>query len=125
MAVSWEMDFGKQIDEHKTPKNAEANQQAEIQEITNTNDETTTSQTPRNQIGDTNDVAPSPPDFSNLTTNVGDNPDIRRPPPIESLPTPPPKKNHRLQLLDILRGKRQNKTCDLILNLTQILTSDD
>ena len=55
-AVSWEMDFGTHIDEHETTKSAEANQQVETQKITNTNDEMTTSQTPRIQIEDTNDV---------------------------------------------------------------------
>ena len=47
-AVSWEMDFGKQIDEHETPKSAETNQQVVLQEVTNTNDETTTPPMPRN-----------------------------------------------------------------------------
>ena len=88
-AVSWEMDFGKQIDEHETTKSTEANQQVEIQEVTNTNDGMTTSPTPRNQIEDTNDVALLSPDFSKLTTDVGDNPYVRRPPPIESLPYSP------------------------------------
>ena len=62
-AVSWEMDFGKQIDEHETPKRAEPNQQVVIQEETNANDETLTPQTPRNQTDDTNDVTPPSPDF--------------------------------------------------------------
>ena len=88
-AVSWEMDFGKQIDENETSKGTEINQQVVIQEETNTNDETTTPQTPRNQPEDTNDVAPPSPDFSNITTDVGDNPYIRRPPPTESPPIPP------------------------------------
>ena len=88
-AVSWEMDFGKQIDEHETLKNTENNQHIEIQEVTNTNDEDTTSQMSRNQTDDTNNEAPPSPDFSNLTTDVGDNPYIRRPPPIESPPIPP------------------------------------
>ena len=88
-AVSWEMDFGKQIDEHETSKSTENNQHAEIQEVTNTNDEATTSQMPRNQTDDINDEAPPSPDFSNLTTDVGDNPYIRRPPPLESPPIPP------------------------------------
>ena len=57
--------------------------------MTNTNDEDTTSQMPRNQTDDTNDEAPPSPDFSNLTTDVRDNPYIRRPPPIESPPIPP------------------------------------
>ena len=88
-AVSWEMDFGKQIDERETPKTTENNRHAEIQEVTNTNDEDTTSQMPRNQTDDTNDEAPPSPDFSNLTTDVEDNPYIRRPPPLESPPIPP------------------------------------
>ena len=83
-AVSWEMDFGKQIGEHETSK-----VHVEIQKVTNTNDEAITPQMPRNYIEGTNDVAPPSPDFSNLTTDVGDNPYIRRPPPIESPPIPP------------------------------------
>ena len=73
----------------KTRHQKETNQQVVIQEETNTNDETTTPPTPRNQTEDTNDVAPPSPDFSNLTTQVGDNPHIRRPPPTESPPIPP------------------------------------
>ena len=87
-AVSWEMDFGKQIDEHEPSKSTENNRHTEIQEVTNMNDEDTTSQMPRNQTDDTNVEAPLSPDFSNLTTDVGDNPYIRRPPPIESPPIP-------------------------------------
>ena len=96
------MDFGKHIDEHETTKSAEANQQVEIQKLTNTNDEMTTSQTPRNQIEDTNDVAPSSPDFSKLTTDVGDNPYKRRPHPLK---TPLFPRNRPLQLLGITREK--------------------
>ena len=40
--VSWEMDFGKQIDEHETPEITNNKQQVVIQEVTNTNDATTT-----------------------------------------------------------------------------------
>ena len=75
-AVSWEMDFGKQIDELGATRSAENNQQIITQEVANTND-------------DTHDVAPTSPDFSNLTTDVGDNPYIRLPPPTESPPIPP------------------------------------
>ena len=71
-AVSWEKDFGKQIDEHKTPASAEKNQQ----EVTNTHNETTTQQVQRNQTEDTNDAAPSSREFSNFTTDAGDNPYI-------------------------------------------------
>ena len=78
-AVSWEMDFRKQIDKHETPKRAKPNQQVVIQEETNANDDTMTPQMPRNQTDDTNDVTPPSPDFSNLATDVGDNPYIRRP----------------------------------------------
>ena len=88
-AVSWEMDFGKQIDEHETSESTRNNHHVEIQEVTNTNDDDTTPQTSNNHSEDTNDVAPPSPDFSNLTTDVGDNPYIRRPPPIESPPIPP------------------------------------
>ena len=88
-AVSWEVDFGKQIDGNEISKGTETNQPVVIKEETNINDETTTPQTPRNQTEDTNDVAPPLPDFSNLTTDVADNPYIRRPPPIESSPIPP------------------------------------
>ena len=83
-AVSWEKDFGKQIDEHETSESTRKNHHVEIQEVTNTNDEDTTPQTSKNYIEDTNDVA-----LSNLTTDVVDNPYIRRPPPIESPPIPP------------------------------------
>ena len=71
-AVSWEMDFGKQIDEHEPPENTRNNHSVETQDVANTDD-----------------AAPPSPDFSNLTTDVGDNPYIRRPPPIESPPIPP------------------------------------
>ena len=89
-----EKDFGKQIDEHETPKSAENDQQAETQKVANTLDERMTQQVSDNHTEDTNDVAPPSPDFSNLTTNAGDNPYIRRPPPIESppMPTKPPPK---------------------------------
>ena len=42
-----------------------------------------------NQTENTKDAAPSSPDFINLTTDAGDNPYIRRPPPIESPSIPP------------------------------------
>ena len=89
-AVSYEMGFGKQIDEHETSKGTETKQQVVIQEETNTNDETTTPQTPRNQTEGTNDVPPPSPDFSNLTIDVGDNPFIRRPPHQLKAPLFPP-----------------------------------
>ena len=60
-----------------------------------------------------------------ILLDVGDNPYIRRPPPIESPLFP---QNHRLQLLDIIRAKQRNTIYDLTLNLMQILiseTSDD
>ena len=88
-AVSWEMDFGKQIDEHETPANVHNNQQAETQTIMNAQDETATQQIPDDQSETANDAAPPSPDFSNLTTDVGDNPYTRLPPPMESPPIPP------------------------------------
>ena len=87
-AVLWETDFGKQIDEHEVTRNAENNQQIVTQEVANTDDDTITQYISNNQNEDTHDVAPTSPDFSNLTTDVGDNPYIRRPPPIESPPIP-------------------------------------
>ena len=93
-AVSWEMDFGKQIDEHEASKSANNNQQVVTQQVTNTNDETTTPQVPTNQSEDTKDVAPPSPDFPNLTTDVVYNPYIRRPHPLKVHLFP---QNHRLQ----------------------------
>ena len=84
-AVSWEMDFGKQIDELDTSKNTETEQRTEIQEVTSTDDNTMPQKLPDN----TDEMIPPSPDFSNLTTDVGDNPYIRRPPPIQSPPIPP------------------------------------
>ena len=88
------MDFGKQIDEHETSESTESNQQVVTQKEANTHEETTTQQLPENQTEDTNNVAPSSPDVSNSTTDVGDNLYIRFPLPIESPPNP---QNHRLQ----------------------------
>ena len=81
-----------------------------------------THQMPRNQIEDMNDATPSSPDCSNLTTDVGDNPYIRHPHPLKAHLF---SQDHRIPLSVTTREKRQNITCDLILNLTQILTSDD
>ena len=71
------MDFVKQIDESMT------------KETTHTDDEPE-SQEKQTELPD-NAESPSP-DFSNLTTDVGDNPYIRRLPPIESpaIPTRSP-----------------------------------
>ena len=76
-AVSWEMDFGKQIDEHESSEKTENNQQ------------TTTQKMPNSQPGNTDDVTQTSPVFSGLTTDVGDNPYIRCHPPNESPPIPP------------------------------------
>ena len=101
-AVSWEKDFGKHIDEHESPESAERNQQVVIQEVTNTHDATTTQQVSDNQFKDMNDATSSPPDFSNLTTDVGDNPYIRRPRPLKVHLFP---QDHSLRTLDITREK--------------------
>ena len=121
-AVSLEMDFDKQIDEHETSESTRNNHHKEIQELTNTNDDDTTPQTSKNYIEDTNDVAPPSPDFSNLTTDVGDNPYIRRPPPIESPPIPP---RSPPTTIGYNPRKIAKYNLTLNLNLTQILTSDD
>ena len=88
-AVSWEMDFGKQIDEHQMSGNTNNAQQGVTQKVTNTHDEATSQRTTEKQTEDTNDVILSSPDFSIPTTDVGDNPYIRRPPPTERPPIPP------------------------------------
>ena len=79
------MDFGKQIDEQEPLKNVETEQRTEIQEVTNSDGNMSASKSTE----DTNEVTPPSPDFSNLTTDVGDNPYKRRPPPIQSPPIPP------------------------------------
>ena len=84
LAVSWEMDFGKLIDEHETSQIPSNNQQTVTQNITNTNGENTIQKVTKNQTVNTNDLAPSSPGFSNLTTDAGDKPYIRHHPPIES-----------------------------------------
>ena len=96
-AVSWEMDFGKQVDEHKATRSAE-----------------------NNQNDDTHDVAPTSPDFSNHTTDVGDNPYIRRSPPTESPPIPP-----KSPPTVVGYNPRQTAKYNLRPNLTLILTSED
>ena len=101
-AVSWEMDFGKQIDEHETSESTRNNHHVEIQEVTNTNDDDTTPQTSNNHSGDTNDVAPSSPDFSNLTTDVGITHTYAAPHPLKVHLFP---QDHQLQLWDITQGK--------------------
>ena len=88
-AVSWEMDFGKQIDESESRENENNHQQPVTQEVANTQDEPATQQILDKEPETTDDKAPPSPDFSNLTTDVGDNPYIRRPPPIEDPPIPP------------------------------------
>ena len=87
-AISWKIDFGKQIGEHETSETASNIQQAATQKVMNANYEETTQKVTKNQTEDTNDVTPSSPDFSNLNTDVGDNPYIHRPLPTGSLPIP-------------------------------------
>ena len=62
-AVSWETDFGKQIEEHETSKTTNNNQQTVTQEVTDTKDKTAPQQITKNQNEDTNDEAPPSPDF--------------------------------------------------------------
>ena len=61
-ATSWEMNFGTHLDETATPEPMDTKKQTEIQEITEEQKDTT------------NDIILSSPDFSDLTTDVGDNP---------------------------------------------------
>ena len=87
-AVSWELDFGKPIDERNITYITSNNQQAVTQEIIDVNDEKAAQKEAENQSEDTNDATSSSPEFSNLTTDVEDNPYIRRPAPTESPPIP-------------------------------------
>ena len=65
--VSWEMDFGRQIDESTTKEATHPIDEAEMQEVT------------EKQTEITGNAEPPSSDFSNLTTDVGDNPYIRTP----------------------------------------------
>ena len=103
-AASWEKDFGKQMDEHETSEIANNNQESVTQKILDTNDKKTVQKETENQSEDTNDVTPSSPDFSNLTTDVVDNSYIRRPHPLKVHLFP---QNLRPQLSDIIK---KNKT---------------
>ena len=114
------MVFGKQIDEHETSKIAN-NQQIEIQEVMNTNEETMTRIT-KNQTNDVNDATPPSRISQTSLQTWGITHTYDAPHPLKAHLFP---QDHRLQLLDIIRGKQQNITCDLTLNLTRILTSDD
>ena len=71
------MNFGKQI----ANMNVRScnNQQTVTQEVMDTNIENAVQKETENQGEDMNDVTPSSPDFSNFTTDLGDNPYIRRP----------------------------------------------
>ena len=99
-AASWDMDFGKRSDEHETPGGAENKQQVVTQKVAKTNDETMTQQTMDKQTEDASDVAPSLPEFSNLTSDVGDNPYIRHPHPSKVHLFP---RNHRPQMSDTIQ----------------------
>ena len=85
------MKFDNQLDENTVTEILHANERIEVQETTD------------GQF--TDDAVKSSPDFSNLTTVVGDNPYIRRRPlPLKVLLYP---RNHRLPLLDITCEKLQ------------------
>ena len=77
--TSWEMDFGKQIDEHTTLEVTSEAKQPTTQESTHTNDAAPTQQEETDVTEYTDNAAPTSPDFSNLTTDVGDNSYISRP----------------------------------------------
>ena len=79
----------KLIDEHQAAENTSNNQPTATQNLTDVDDEVKTPEVMENQTGDTNDVMPLSPEFSNLITDVGNNPYIRCPPPIESPPITP------------------------------------
>ena len=121
-ATSWEMDFSKQIDEYTMPEVTSEAEQPTIQETTHTDDEATKQTPGEAQTERTEDDRPKSPDFSNLTTDVGENPYMRRPHPLKVHLVP----TDLCPLsFDITREKQRNIGCDLILNLMLILTSDD
>ena len=83
------LDLEKQIDEHETSEITNNNKQTMMRKTAITNDETTMQKQTEDQTENPRFVAAASLDFSNLTTDVGDNPLIRRPSPIESPPIPP------------------------------------
>ena len=120
-AASWEMDFGKQIDEQVKSEIENINQQAVTQKVTDTKDEKKAQQETENQNEDTSGVPSPSPDFSNFTADVGDNPNIRRPRPTKVHLFP---QNHRLQSLDTIHQEQKSTNYDLILNLRPTLSFD-
>ena len=88
-ATSWEIDFGSQIDEITTTDNTNDTEQTTTHELAQTTEGYTMSKVTGKQNISTDTATPSSPGFSNITTDVGDNTYIRRPPPIESPPIPP------------------------------------
>ena len=120
-AGSWEIDFGKQIDEQTLSEITNNFEQTTTQEVTHTNDADTTQEVAEKQTVRTDNAEPSSPDFSSLTTDVRDNLYIRRPPPIGSPYIP---HDRRLQLLEITQAELRSTIYDLIINLKLIQTSD-
>ena len=82
-AVSRKIDLGKQIDKHEAAENTSNNQPTAPQNVTDVNDKTSTPEVTENQIEYTNDVAPLSPVFSNLNTDIDDNPYIHHPHPLK------------------------------------------
>ena len=68
-AVSWEMEFGNEIDEHETSGSAGTNEQTVTQKATNMGNENMTQKVTDNRNDDTNVVRPTSSDISNLTTD--------------------------------------------------------
>ena len=104
-AVSWEVVFGKQIDEHETSESAENNQQGVTQELTNTHNETTTQQVPKYQairLRTQMTQRRCPRIFQILLQTRGIILTYDAPLPLKVHLFP---QDHRLQLSEIIRGK--------------------
>ena len=121
-ATSTELNCGKQIDELTTSTNTNENEQPTTTEIAHANDATAAQQEETYKNAHTVNAEPTSSDFPNLTTNVGDNPNIRRPHSLKVHLSP---LNLLLQLLVITREKQRNTIRDLIVNLMLIHISED
>ena len=73
-ATSWEMDFGSQIDEITTADNTNNTEQTTTHELAQTHEGDTMSKVTGKQNNYTDTATTSSPDFSNITTDLGDNP---------------------------------------------------
>ena len=90
--TSWEMNFGNKFEDNTMTENRRG--ETELQEIIESNVEAT------------NQTEAHTPDISNLVTDVGNIPDVRRPHPLKVLFF---LKKHSLQSSETIREKYQKK----------------